>query len=190
MSFPYQSVLIQSSSCPPTRSLHEHHFLPTPIDLQTTQYDPESFQYILSFWSQAHSRFYGSPGGPPGLYQAQQHLNPNSSGSHFSQYGDQNGDYPAGPGENPLVARQPIIVLREELEYFPIIPSTNPPSALGKIAHPDPGTGKPNAQMLRVKKEVGKALYERGMVFEALQRNVSKEGNLAEQHLIDMLCMS
>lgn len=48
--------------------------------------------------------------------------------------------------------------------------------------------GQPNAELLRVKRECGKALMERRKVFTALQRNVSKEGNLAEQHLIDMLC--
>jgi hypothetical protein len=33
-------------------------------------------------------------------------------------------------------------------------------------------------------------LLERDQIFTALQRNISKENNVAEQHLIDMLCDS
>lgn len=93
---------------------------------------------------------------------------------------------------NPLIVKQPIIVLREELEYFAIPPSA---SANGTSeAHPLAGkkltnqAGQPSPELLRIKRECGKALMERRMVFTALQRNVSKEGNQAEQHLIDMLC--
>jgi hypothetical protein len=49
--------------------------------------------------------------------------------------------------------------------------------------------GLPTPALTRLKREAGRALLERRKVFTALQRNVSKEGNLAEQHLIDMLCM-
>lgn len=41
-----------------------------------------------------------------------------------------------------------------------------------------------------VKRECGRHLLERRSIFTALQRNVAREGNAAEQHLIDMLCMS
>jgi hypothetical protein len=97
-----------------------------------------------------------------------------------------------------LIIKQPIIVLREELEYFAIPPSATTTSDLrnteGSPPHVMAGkartnaAGQPNAELLRIKKECGKALMERRKVFTALQRNVSKEGNLAEQHLIDMLC--
>jgi hypothetical protein len=40
-----------------------------------------------------------------------------------------------------------------------------------------------------LKRRCGIALKERKTIFTALQRNVSKENNMAEQHLIDMLCM-
>lgn len=32
-------------------------------------------------------------------------------------------------------------------------------------------------------------MLQRKHIFTALQRNVNKENNMAEQHLIDMLCM-
>lgn len=168
-----------------------------PID-----FDPASFRYILSFWSQAHTDFYGTSSSP-GYFHKQQHLNNNnSSSSNSSAYTGNlnNSDYPAGPGENPLISRQPIIVLREELEYFSIVPSTDPavnpsstsntlPASLTNLAKVGED-GQPTPELLRLKREAGKALVKRTKVFTALQRNVSKEGNLAEQHLIDMLCMS
>lgn len=40
-----------------------------------------------------------------------------------------------------------------------------------------------------MRRAAGKALEEKRTIFTALQRNVNKENNLAEQHLIDMLCM-
>jgi hypothetical protein len=43
--------------------------------------------------------------------------------------------------------------------------------------------------MLDLKRECGKYLLEKKSIFTALQRNVNKENNIAEQHLIDMLCM-
>ena len=112
-----------------------------------------------------------------------------------------------------MVSRQPIIVLREELEYFSIVPSTDPnvnpnarlsekgekgekPLTLGNLPEQLVNQakvkldGQPTPELLRLKREAGKALLKRTKVFTALQRNVSKEGNLAEQHLIDMLCMS
>ena len=42
--------------------------------------------------------------------------------------------------------------------------------------------------MLDLKRECGKNLLEKRTIFTALQRNVNKENNIAEQHLIDMLC--
>jgi hypothetical protein len=167
-----------------------------------SQFDPASFRYILSFWSQAHTDFYGTSTSP-GYFHKQQHLNNNnSSSSNSSAYTGNlnNSDYPAGPGENPLISRQPIIVLREELEYFSIVPSTDPavnpsstgntlPASLTNLAKVGED-GQPTPELLRLKREAGKALVKRTKVFTALQRNVSKEGNLAEQHLIDMLCMS
>ncbi|KWU46710.1 hypothetical protein RHOSPDRAFT_14697 [Rhodotorula sp. JG-1b] len=77
--------------------------------------------------------------------------------------------------QNPLFLKQAIIVLREELEYFAIPPSRKQ---------------APNAALSQLKIDCGNALLEHRSIFTALQRNVSRDNNVAEQHLIDMLCMS
>lgn len=95
----------------------------------------------------------------------------------------------------PLMTKQAIIVLREELEYFSI-PTKG--SAAAKAAKRD--SAAVNAlevaandvttpALLQLKQACGEALLERKQIFTALQRNVNKENNMAEQHLIDMLCM-
>jgi len=89
------------------------------------------------------------------------------------------GDYSAS--QNPLLSKQAIIVLREELEYFAIPPKDGSTST-------DSG-GLANEALIQLKKDCGHKLLEKRSIFTALQRNVSKENNLAEQHLIDMLCM-
>jgi hypothetical protein len=79
------------------------------------------------------------------------------------------------------LTKQAIIVLREELEYFAIPPKGG-----------DAGTndaGIANEPLLDLKRRAGAYLLERRNIFTALQRNVNKENNVAEQHLIDMLCM-
>ncbi|KAH9012791.1 phosphatase activator [Lactarius pseudohatsudake] len=86
------------------------------------------------------------------------------------------------PNQNPLLSKQAIIVLREELEYFSIPPK-------GGKASTDVN-GIANESMLDLKRDCGKYLLEKRSIFTALQRNVNKENNIAEQHLIDMLCMS
>ena len=132
------------------------------------QFDADCFEYILGFWSSAQADFYGTPT-TPGRFHAQQSL---------PLANDNSGDQSA----NPLVTKQAIIVLREELEYFSI---TKP----GELARTDIKTGIPNDELRELKRSCGKALAERKTIFAALQRNVSKENNMAEQHLIDMLCM-
>jgi hypothetical protein len=116
----------------------------------------------------AQSDFYGNES-TPGRFHAQQDL---------LAANDPNVDQSV----NPLVTKQAIIVLREELEYFSI---TKP----GDLARTDIKTGHPNEELQELKRSCGKALAERKTIFTALQRNVSKENNMAEQHLIDMLCM-
>lgn len=90
--------------------------------------------------------------------------------------------------QNPLLSKQAIIVLREELEYFVI-----PPQATAKASdHGQEGTdgkGKATQALVQLKHASGQALLDRQRIFTALQRNVNKENNMAEQHLIDMLCM-
>lgn len=98
--------------------------------------------------------------------------------------------------QNPLFLKQAIIVLREELEYFAIPPKGKAaeglPPVFGAPNGELPGTdeaGKPNKSLLKLKVDCGNALLERKSIFTALQRNVNRENNVAEQHLIDMLCM-
>jgi hypothetical protein len=80
-----------------------------------------------------------------------------------------------------LLSKQAIIVLREELEYFSIPPKD------GTAATDQDGL--PNEPLVDIKRRSGEYLIEKRNIFTALQRNVNKENNVAEQHLIDMLCM-
>lgn len=104
---------------------------------------------------------------------------------------------------NPLLSKQAIIVLREELEYFAIPPQPSSEKEKTKLKNlsglsekeleeletTNPNNGRPTEGLQKLKSEAGKTLLERKMIFTALQRNVNKENNMAEQHLIDMLCM-
>jgi hypothetical protein len=111
----------------------------------------------------------------------------------------------------PLFHKQAIIVLREELEYFAIpanvahtgtsssyINSSSSAGPLSDITNQQqqvvhlPATdehGNANPALMHIKGECGKDLLSRRSIFTALQRNVNRENNVAEQHLIDMLCM-
>ncbi|WRT70872.1 uncharacterized protein IL334_007871 [Kwoniella shivajii] len=136
----------------------------------TVDFDPDCFQYILSFWSSAQTAFYGTPTSP-GLFHSQQSIPSNPS------------DPTSDQSQNPLLSKQAIIVLREELEYFSITKS-------GGLAKTDMTTGLPNEELKALKKNCGQALENKKSIFAALERNVSSVGNAAEAHLIDMLCMS
>lgn len=139
------------------------------------QFDPQCFSFVLSFFRQAQDTFYGTSDFS-GLYQAQQHLVDPGAQSLPSEF--------APSSQNPLLTKQAIIVLREELEYFSI-----PPNGDKAKTSADPATNQPSEALLELKRECGQKLLEKKSIFTALQRNVSKENNLAEQHLIDMLCM-
>jgi len=148
----------------------------SPVDLLGGQYveeeqvygvdfDPDCFSFVLQFFRSASDAFYGT-GTSPGLYHSQQHLIPASFSSN----------------QNPLLSKQAIIVLQEELEYFSIPPK-------GGKATTD-ANGIANESMLDLKRDCGRYLLEKRCIFTAPQRNVNKENNVAGQHLIDMLCMS
>jgi hypothetical protein len=141
---------------------------PVHIFFPPSQFDPDCFSYVLQFFRSASDTFYGTETSP-GLYLAQQQLIDVSASGDFA------------PNQNPLLSKQAIIVLREELEYFSIPPK-------GGTASTD-ANGIANESMLNLKRECGKYLLEKRSIFTALQRNVNKENNIAEQHLIDMLCM-
>ncbi|KAF8530015.1 hypothetical protein BU17DRAFT_35704 [Hysterangium stoloniferum] len=136
-------------------------------------FDPECFNFVLSFFRHAADRFYGT-GNQPGLLALQQHLLESFPPSS---------DFAASQAQNPLLTKQAIIVLREELEYFSIPPRDGGPEKT------DP-QGNANQALLDIKRACGQNLLEKRTIFAALQRNVNKENNVAEQHLIDMLCQS
>lgn len=108
--------------------------------------------------------------------------------------------FPPSPAtlQNPLFLKQAIIVLREELEYFSIPPKVNGEAIVDGVINPNlvleeeamtDVHGTPNKALVKLKMDCGNALLARTSIFTALQRNVNRENNVAEQHLIDMLCM-
>jgi len=89
--------------------------------------------------------------------------------------------------------------LREELDYFTIPPKPNKKDILANTSSSPVGNTSEALEMTEVesainihelKTECGTILLDQKKIFTALQRNVNKENNVAEQHLIDMLCVS
>ncbi|ORX62904.1 hypothetical protein DM01DRAFT_1297787 [Hesseltinella vesiculosa] len=72
-----------------------------------------------------------------------------------------------------LVNRQVVIALREDLEYFVLPPRHTP------VAEQD---------IHRIKYQAGQHLMQDNKMFEPLLKNIKKENNLAELHLVEMLC--
>ncbi|THU86006.1 phosphatase activator [Dendrothele bispora CBS 962.96] len=162
-------------------------------DVYAVDFDPDCFQFVLNFFRTASENFYGTDT-TPGLYAAQQHLQESFSSSSDGSYGMAN----SAPSQNPLISKQAIIVLREELDYFAIPGKESVDSSdkgvngiggsSGEIKTDEHGIASEGLN--KVKRRCGEYLMEKKNIFTALQRNVNKENNVAEQHLIDMLCMS
>ncbi|KAF9081258.1 hypothetical protein BGX23_001079 [Mortierella sp. AD031] len=131
-------------------------------------FDPACMDYVLDFYHEAQM-----------AGEAQRSANPQAH--HHNQH--------SLAAQNPLLNKQAIIVLREELDYFAVIPPKT-----GFLAKDDetPATGPVLADpsKVKVKTQCGTHLLEQRKIFTALQRNINKENNVAEQHLIDMLCVS
>lgn len=137
-------------------------------------FDPACLDYVLRFYQYARemhqknsSSSSNSGGGLEGgnLSSAQHHHQLLAASA-------------TSPVYYPLLTKQPIIVLREELEYYCI--PTNGKKGLSKTAAA--------AEMASLKVASGKYLKQHDQIFDALQKNISRENNVAEQHLIDMLC--
>ncbi|KAF5346148.1 hypothetical protein D9758_009945 [Tetrapyrgos nigripes] len=168
-------------------------------DVYAVDFDPDCFQFVLNFFRTASENFYGTDT-TPGLYAAQQHFQESLSASSDGSFGIPN---PA-TSQNPLISKQAIIVLREELDYFAIPgkedldPSSADAAGAGVNGVGTNGTddiktdanGIASEGLIKIKRRCGEYLMEKRNIFTALQRNVNKENNIAEQHLIDMLCMS
>lgn len=142
----------------------------------TIQFDPDCFTFVVDFFHRARDDFYGTPEAP-GPFHAQAHLVDPSNPTPNDFTGSR----------NPLLTKQAIIVLREELEYF-VIPPGGVDGLPVKNFTNDQGIA--DDKHLVLKRQCGGHLLDKTSIFTALQRNVNKENNVAEQHLIDMLCMS
>jgi len=154
-------------------------------DVYAVDFDPDCFQFVLSFFRTASETFYGTDT-TPGLFSSQQHLLDAPATNDFTNTNP--------PSQNPLISKQAIIVLREELEYFSIPPRDASAAGGGDLKMDLNGVGKEQLEMGvsmgKIKQRCGDYLMGKRSIFTALQRNVNKENNVAEQHLIDMLCMS
>ncbi|KAF7351306.1 hypothetical protein MSAN_01562100 [Mycena sanguinolenta] len=155
-------------------------------EVYAVDFDPDCFQYVLTFFRTASEAFYGTAT-TPGLLAFQQHLldAPSPSSSPNASSPDA-----FSPAQNPLLSKQAIIVLREELEYFTIPPKSETETAGANGEALTDAHGIATEKLLAIKRAGGAYLMEKRNIFTALQRNVNKENNVAEQHLIDMLCMS
>lgn len=168
-------------------------------ELYLVDFDPQCLSYVLSFFKTAQDEFYGT-NELSGKYRPSSSYGNNSALYHYAQASGEGSDpNQGGMSQIPLMNKQPIIVLREELEYFAIPPKKAEAANVGgqptsadseDFEGTDPASGHPTPALFRLKYACGDALLDRKQIFTALQRNVNKENNLAEQHLIDMLCMS
>ncbi|KAG0180894.1 hypothetical protein DFQ29_009903 [Apophysomyces sp. BC1021] len=124
-------------------------------------FDPKCLLYVLEFFEAARQKFIEEKG----ELSDEAHL-ADAALSVVS-------GVPVNPAHYPLLTKQTIIVLREELDYFVLPQQQNQAKAYG---------------IHRLKYSAGLHLRKQDLVFEALLRNINKEGNTAEQHLVDMLC--
>ncbi|PWN94838.1 hypothetical protein FA09DRAFT_323253 [Tilletiopsis washingtonensis] len=145
-------------------------------DVYLVDFDPTCLRYVLTFFKSARDDFYGVD--TPSRRSVLGASHPSAGGVDDS-FSSANG----APG-NPLLSKQAVIVLREELEFFAI------PPRKARAGEAKGDEEKSALELRALKARCGEALISRRSIFTALQRNVSKENNMAEQHLIDMLCMS
>ncbi|KAG1169976.1 hypothetical protein G6F70_008016 [Rhizopus microsporus] len=115
-------------------------------DLLTTHvdFDPKCLEYVLDFYKKTLK---------------EKKMKPEESLFAFSQAAQY---YPS------ILDKVPVIVLREELEYYCIHQDKKDP--------------------IKLKLAAGEYLKNENLVFAALQKNIARANNVAEQHLIDMLC--
>ncbi|KAF7730144.1 hypothetical protein EC973_002752 [Apophysomyces ossiformis] len=115
-------------------------------------FDPACLDYVLRFYRYAQDVHQKSMDNAD--YQQQAQLMAASSPVYY-----------------PLLTKQPIIVLREELEYYCL-----------------PRSKQTVSDIVSLKLAGGHHLKQEDQIFDALQKNISRENSVAEQHLIDMLC--
>jgi hypothetical protein len=134
-------------------------------DFQITyvDFDPVCLEYVLQFYRQAQKLSND---------MQQQRLTAGEDDSTTNSIHHHPAMAANSPAYYPLLDKQPIIVLREELEYF-CVPSQKKLSV---------------ADMATLKLQCGQYLRHQDEIFAALQKSIARENNMAEQHLIDMLC--
>ncbi|KAG0740119.1 hypothetical protein G6F57_010807 [Rhizopus arrhizus] len=118
-------------------------------DLVTTHvdFDPHCLGYVLHFYE--------------GILKEKK-MNPKRSLFAFSQAAQY---YPS------IIDKTPIIVLREELEYY----------CISKDQKKD---------LIKLRIAAGEYLKSENQVFAALEKNIARANNVAEQHLIGLLCQA
>lgn len=121
-------------------------------------FDPECVRMMLDFFVQARTT----------------HAAHFSEEAYLTEIALDNRNIASAPQHHPLFTKPMVIVLREELDYY-ILPAQQ---------HAKPST----STMTSLKTAGGHYLQQQNQVFEALLRNISKENNMAEQHLVDILC--
>ncbi|KAI8081752.1 uncharacterized protein BX664DRAFT_341200 [Halteromyces radiatus] len=150
-------------------SLHQLLYEPTsvPEKIHSFDFDPRCFRYIASFFEQTRQL---------SLKQQPEYTMPPLSVSDTNFLAE-------------AAHRQIIILLREELDYF-VLPQS---SIIDKneetlqSSQKNQVKGGMEKNMQQMKTQAGRHLVEENKVFESLVRNIEKENNLAEQHLISVL---
>jgi hypothetical protein len=127
----------------------------------SVDYNPDCLDFVLRFLDFTNSTFADERSMREDIFLASAALG-DTSAINSVQY--------------QLLTKQAIIVLREELEYYVLPPKSIP--------------GQATITMNHIKLACGEKLVSQNQIFAPLERNIKKEENAAEQHLIDMLCQS
>ncbi|KAI7886621.1 hypothetical protein K492DRAFT_203148, partial [Lichtheimia hyalospora FSU 10163] len=121
-------------------------------------FDPACVRMMLDFFVQARAT----------------HAEHFSEEAYLADTALDNRNIASAPQHHPLYTKPVVIVLREELDYY-ILPAQQHTKTSTNI-------------MASLKTAGGHYLQQQNQVFGALLRNISKENNMAEQHLVDILC--
>ncbi|ORX84407.1 hypothetical protein K493DRAFT_239268 [Basidiobolus meristosporus CBS 931.73] len=139
--------------------IDNHSFNYENENLVYSDFNPSIFQYVLSFYTRSNPLTQVSTS-ENGTLQAL------LGGNHLN---------------NPFLNKQAFVLLREELDYFPVPPKAR--NSATDLA----GETEPSLDIVRIKVECGKHLVQEKNIFNGLDRQITQD-NLAEQQLVEMLC--